>query len=89
MAVTEPDAPLPSDDELITRLETHVYHVRLAAKSGESTDLHQPDMRPIVLLRLLRLAIVMICAMADKKKMGYQELKALFAEMRIAGRKAR
>lgn len=85
----EPDAPLPSDDELITRLETHIYHMRLAAKSGAPTDLHQPDMRPVVLLRLLSLAIMLICVMADKKKMGYSELKVLFAEMRIAERKAR
>lgn len=87
--MTEPSAPLPGDDELITKLEALVYHVRLAAKSGESTDFPMQDMRPVVLLHLLKLAIVMICAMADKRKMGYQELKALFAEMRIAGRKAR
>lgn len=89
MTVAQPEAPFPSDDELISRLESLVYHVRLKAKSGESTDFPMQDMRPVVLLYLLKLAIVLICTMADKKRMGYQELKALFAEMRIVGRKAR
>lgn len=83
-----PDRPFPTDDALITQLEADIYRMRLAAKSGESVDLHAPDDRTVVLLRLLRLAIVLICTMADKKKMGYQDLKLLFAEMRIAGRKA-
>lgn len=83
------DQPLPSDAELIGRLEVFVYHVRLAAKSGASTDLHMPDMRAVVLLRMLKLAIVVICSMADVKKMSHGDLKTMFAEMRVVERRGR
>lgn len=84
-----PGEPHPTDGELIDLLERQVYYMRLAVKSGESTDLHMPDMRPVVLLRIIKLSIIVICAMADKKKLTAQHLKELFAEMRIAERKGR
>lgn len=83
------DRPFPSDAELIGQLEASVYHVRLAAKSGASTDLHMSDMRPVVLLRLLKLAIVCICSMADVKKMSHGDLRTMFAEMRVVEKRSR
>jgi len=77
----------PNDYELISRVEQLVYNMRLAALRGEVTDLHLQDNRPVVVIRMLYLALVFICAVAEKKKMTHGDMRNLFAEMRIAQRR--